>query len=44
MLMLGNVATMLGRPIEYDPASGTCPGDERATTALDRDNREGWEL
>ena len=43
-LMLGNVATMLGRPIEYDPLSGTCPGDDQATTALDREHREGWKL
>ena len=43
-LMLGNVATMLGRPIEYAPLSGTCPGDEQATAALDREHREGWRL
>ena len=43
-LMLGNVATMLGRAIEYAPLSGTCPGDEQATAALDREHREGWRL
>jgi hypothetical protein len=43
-LMLGNVATMLGRPIEYDPVAGTCPGDDQATAALDREHREGWKL
>lgn len=43
-LMLGNVATMLGRPIEYDPIAGTCPGDDQATAALDREHREGWKL
>ena len=42
--MLGNVATMLGRPIEYDPITGTCPGDDQATAALDREHREGWKL
>lgn len=43
-LLLGNVATLLGRPIEYDPASGTCPSDEQANAALDREHREGWEV
>ena len=44
MLMLGNVATMLGRPIEYDPITGNCPGDDQGTAALDREHREGWKL
>ena len=43
-LMLGNVATLLGRPIEYDPVAGVCPGDDEATAALDREHREGWTL
>jgi len=43
-LMLGNVATFLGRPIEYDPIAGICPGDDEATAALDREHREGWTL
>ena len=43
-LMLGNVATMLGRPNEYDPVAGTCPGDDQATAALDREHRGGWSL
>jgi hypothetical protein len=44
MLMLGNVATLLGRPIEYDPHTGTCAGDDEATAALDLEHREGWTL
>lgn len=44
LLMLGNVATMLGRPIAYDPVAGTCPGDDEATTALDREHRQRWKL
>ncbi len=44
LLMLGNVATMLGRPIAYDPVAGTCPGDDEATAALDCGHREGWKL
>jgi len=43
-LMLGNVATMLGRTIEYDPIAGVCVGDAEATAALDREHREGWRL
>jgi hypothetical protein len=42
--MLGNVATLLGRPIEYDPRTGTCPADDQATAALDLVHREGWTL
>jgi hypothetical protein len=43
-LMLGNVATLLGREIEYDPIAGACVGDDEATAALDREHREGWRL
>jgi hypothetical protein len=43
-LMLGNVATLLGPEIEYDPIAGVCVGDDEATAALDREHREGWEL
>ena len=43
-LMLGNVATLLGREIEYDPVAGVCVGDDEATAALDREHRKGWEL
>lgn len=44
-LMLGNVATMLGRAIEYDPIAGVCPGDAEANkAALDREHRRGWTL
>jgi hypothetical protein len=44
ILMLGNVATMMGREIEYDPIAGVCVGDDEATAALDREHREGWAL
>jgi len=43
-LLLGNVATLLGRQIEYDPIAGVCPGDDEATAALDREHRSGWEV
>jgi hypothetical protein len=43
-LMLGNVATLLGREIDYDPIAGVCVGDDEATAALDREHREGWKL
>jgi hypothetical protein len=43
-LMLGNVATLLNRPLEYDPVAGVCVGDQEATSKLMRDYRTGWSL
>jgi predicted dehydrogenase len=43
-LMLGNVATLLNRPLEYDPVAGVCVGDPQATKLLLRDYRPGWSL
>ena len=40
--MLGNVATLLGQQIEYDPIAGICPGDEEATAALEREHLARW--
>jgi hypothetical protein len=42
--MLGNVATLLNRPLDYDPVAGVCVGDDQATGLLMRDYREGWSL
>jgi len=44
MLLLGNVALLLGRPIEYDPMAGTVVGDEEANRLLHREYRSGWSL
>jgi hypothetical protein len=41
-LMLGNVATLLNRPLDYDPVAGVCIGDQEATQLLMRDYRKGW--
>jgi predicted dehydrogenase len=40
---LANVALELGRPVSYDPASRTVPGDAAATRLLARSYREGYD-
>jgi hypothetical protein len=44
MLMLGNIATRLGRAIEFEPLAMICPGDQEATKLLKSRMREGWSL
>lgn len=44
MLLLGNVAVLAGRPIEYDPMTGTIAGDVEADQFLHRKYRSGWSL
>jgi len=44
MLMLGNIATRLGRAIEFEPLAMICPGDQEATNLLKSTAREGWTL
>jgi hypothetical protein len=44
LLLLGNIATLVGRPIAYDPLAGTIINDEKANGALRRQYREGWRL
>ena len=41
--ILANVAMRLGRPVSYDPASRTVPGDAEATALLSRAYRGPWE-
>ncbi len=41
---LGNIATRVGRNLEYDPETNTCVDDPAATALLSRDYREGYEL
>jgi hypothetical protein len=43
-ILLGNVATQFDRPIEYDPLTTQCIGDDEATAALRREHRPGWEI
>lgn len=37
-------ATLVGRPIEFDPQTCTIPGDEEADRAIRPPHREGWEV
>lgn len=41
---LGNIATRVGRPIQYDAGSMSCKGDDEATRLLKREYRPGYEL
>jgi predicted dehydrogenase len=40
--ILANLATELGRPLRYDPATRTVPGDAEATVRLSRPYRAPW--
>ena len=44
LLLLGNIATLLGRTIEYDPVAGKIVGDEEANAALRPARRPGFEI
>ena len=44
MLLLGNVASLVKRPIEYDPVAGKVVDDEQANRLLHREYRSGWTL
>jgi hypothetical protein len=43
-VLLGNVASLVGRPLEFDPAACKIVGDDEADPALRPVRREGWEL
>ena len=43
-VLLGNVATRFDRPIDFDPVTMQCVGDEEADAALRRQHRPGWEI
>ena len=42
LLLLGNICTMLGRAIEFDPVAGKIVGDDEADRALRPPRRDGW--
>jgi hypothetical protein len=44
MILLGNVATLAGHPIEYDPMAGKIVNDADANRFLHREYRSGWSL
>jgi hypothetical protein len=43
-LMLGNVATLIGRPFTYDPVTGNVLDNDAAQAALHQEYRQGWTL
>ncbi|MBM4041299.1 MAG: hypothetical protein FJ290_22580 [Planctomycetes bacterium] len=44
LLLLGNIATLLGKPLEFDPVACKIPGNDEADRALRPPRREGWPL
>ena len=44
LVLLGNVATLVGRTIEYDPLACKVSNDKEADRALRREYRKGWSL
>ncbi|HYW79969.1 MAG TPA: hypothetical protein VE890_10360, partial [Thermoguttaceae bacterium] len=44
LLMLGNIATLVGRPFTYDPVTGTVMDNDIAQAALHQEYRQGWTL
>jgi len=44
MVVLGHVASLAGRPIEYDPLSGKIVNPAEANHLLHREYRSGWVL
>jgi hypothetical protein len=43
-VLLGNVATLFGKTVEYDPAAAKVVNSAEANAALKREYREGWSL
>jgi hypothetical protein len=44
LLLAGNIATLLGRPVEFDPVACQIAGDEEADGLIHPQRREGWAL
>jgi predicted dehydrogenase len=42
LLLLGNICTLLGRPVEYDPIACKILNDDEADRALRPPRRDGW--
>jgi hypothetical protein len=42
LLLLGNICTLVGRPIEFDPVGCRIIGDDEADRAIRPPRREGW--
>jgi hypothetical protein len=43
-VLLGNIATRLGRPLEYDPVAGRITNDAEANLWIHPPRRAGWVL
>jgi hypothetical protein len=43
-VLLGNVATLVGEPIEFDPLEMKVVNNAQADAALGREYRKGWSL
>jgi hypothetical protein len=44
LMLLGNVATLVGQALEFDPVAKKIPGNAEADRALRPEHREGWSL
>lgn len=44
LLLLGNVASLVGQPFEFDPVACKIPNNEEADRALRPPRRQGWSL
>jgi hypothetical protein len=44
MLMLGNIATMTGQSLDFDPVSGSIINNAEADKYIRPARRKGWEL
>jgi hypothetical protein len=43
-MLLGNVGSLFGEPLEFDPVSCTIANNDEANRALRPEHREGWVL
>ena len=44
MILLGNIATLIGKPLEFDPATCRITNDDEADRAILPARRQGWSL
>jgi len=44
LLLLGNVASLIAQPFEFDPVAGKIVNDAEADRALRPTPRKGWSL
>ena len=44
LLLLGNVASLVGKPLQFDPVACKIIGNDEADRAIRPEHREGWAL